>query len=137
MKKIVFIAITALALSGMKAQTAAASYALVYSENEKALIHENSQKHNDHRILIKSLPSASEDNIPVKLTLKRGSYSILKSPELAIPGRYRVYLEDTRSKKNYNLNSSEAYSFIVSRKDNDRFILHVNKALPTRYSACR
>jgi hypothetical protein len=103
------------------------SRTVVYSEADKALVYEDSVGTDFSNIVFKSLPPLSEEMIPVSIVLTKGNYTLTKSPELEIPLDYRIYLEDTWTLKNYNLNSSEHYSFKVKSTDPERFILHIEK----------
>jgi len=135
MKKIVFTLTVMLALSGLRAQSLITHYALVYSNHEKALVYENNQKHNGHRLYIKSLPSVSENNVPVKIKLKCGNYTLAKSPELVIPSDCRIYVEDTWTEVNYDLESSESYAFMVQNNEQDRFVMHISRTSSSVYAS--
>src|SRR4051812_884121 len=106
MKKIIILLFTVFSISTVTSQTAPNNRTLVYSENENALVFEGTPANGSANIIIKTLPSLSEDSVPVKIILTRGNYTLSKSADLAIPFDYRVYVEDTWTEKNYNLNSS-------------------------------
>lgn len=105
---------------------------LVYSEQQKAMVSEDSTQVDYSSIIIKSLPPLWEDSIPVKIILKRGCYALTKSAEVSIPMDFHVYLEDVWNEKNYNLNSSKNYTFRVWSTDSDRFVLHIDKPVSRR-----
>lgn len=133
MKKLILILasiITTLhSASAQTASCAASSCSVIYSETNNTLIYQDSLLTKNTQIIIRELPPLSNDTTYINIGFIKGTYTFVKSPELLIPGDYRIYIEDLLNEKNYNLNSSEPYTFKVGRGTNDfgRFVLHIDK----------
>jgi len=101
---------------------------LVYSEEDEALVYKNNSQNNTKEIIIESLPGYGFDPVPVEISLnENGSYTFKKSASLVLPEYYTVVITDSVTGENFDLKTSDSYSFDVAKATPERFALQMTK----------
>jgi hypothetical protein len=113
------------------------SYAIIYSEDEEALVYKDTSDTQGKDIVIESIPGFDKVSIPVVISQnKKGSYTFKKHPTLFLPEYYSVVIEDNLTGNVFDLQSADSYSFSVNRAMPDRFVLLITKK-KTTFTASR
>ena len=106
--------------------------ALVYSEEDEALVYKNNPQSNDNEIVIESLPGYGQDPIPVEINQnKKGSYTFTKHPSLILPEYYSVVILDSLTGKTFDLKETDSYTFDIAKATPERFMLQMAKTKTT------
>ena len=100
---------------------------IVYSEDENAMMYGDSLA-NCNVIDLRSLPPATDGNVPVKSVFIKGNYMLKSSVAITAETGYDFVLEDQLTGSSYNLKSETPYKFNVNRTIPNRFVLQVKKS---------
>lgn len=109
------------------APPATAGCPVVYSVNEAALTLKNPASSVCTEVVFETLPPVTQTVVPVKLALKKGSYSFKKDPNLTLPAGYTIIIEDTMTGATYDFAKEDPFVFNVTRTVLDRFVMFVSK----------
>lgn len=130
MKTILIILFIGMAQAITFAQSRAAAglknCAMIYSQDDDALVSKENGQHGEE-IIIESLPYFQKLTIPVYINENlKGSYTFKKHPSLLLPEFYSVVIKDTFTGENFDLKSSDSYTFQVNNDEPERFVLVIS-----------
>lgn len=108
----------------------AAACSLVYSEDSKSLKHSEALPVKSRDLIIASLPPLTQSLTTITLDFgMTGAFTFKKEANLNLQDDRDIYIEDMLTGKIFDLKKSDSYTFNVTRRIPDRFVLHIDKMI--------
>ena len=102
--------------------------AMVYSQDDDALVYKNNEKQRGDEIMIESLPYFETLSIPVYVSEDlKGSVTFKKDPSLLLPEHFTVVIEDKLTGGRFDLKAADTYTFHAYQNMPERFVLQIDK----------
>ncbi len=129
---IVGLVLIQLTVSGQTESTqpapgASAACPVVYSETEQVITLKDPAVNACSELVFEMLPPVTETLVPVRLALKKGTYTFKKDAELQVPAGYTFVIEDTMTGGTYDFSKERPFTFNVTRTVLDRFVMFISK----------
>lgn len=104
---------------------------VVYSETDNTIVLKDPAANSCTELVFEMLPPVTQTMVPVRLALKKGTYTFKKHPDLEVQAGYTFVIEDTMTGGTYDFSRERPFTFNVTRTVLDRFVMFVSKTKPS------
>lgn len=101
---------------------------VVYNQEENVIMLQQASTSPCNELVFEMLPPVTQTLVPMRLALKKGTYTFKKHNTLEVPAGYTYLIEDTMTGGTFDFSKERPFTFNVTRSVPDRFVMFISKS---------